>query len=220
MLRYILTSIICITAFIIIGIAVSPKPGFQIQSVIKFDELVSSVVSSYHSHLLDNFMIVLSEYGREIVWVGVIILFSIFKGWKGKKIALVIVISFLIIIPLNTLLKNYFERPRPPIEGQDIRITQNITQKVDFAYPSGHASIVSGGALILMMMFRKGKETIFSVVMMAEAILVCISRIYVGDHYLFDVIGGIMLGAGVSLCSISFSRYLDPIIARVQRYLK
>ncbi len=216
MLRYILTSIICITAFIIIGIAVSPKPGFQIQSIIKFDGAVSSVISAYHFDLLDEFMVLLSEYGREIVWVGVIILFSIFKGWKGKKIALVIVISFLIIMPLNTLLKNYFERPRPPIERPEI----HVTQKVDFAYPSGHASIVSGGALILMMMFRKEKETIFSVVMMAEAILVCISRIYVGDHYLFDVIGGIMLGAGVSLCSISFSRYLDPIIVRVQRYLK
>ena len=156
----------------------------------------------------------LSTYGREIVWAAVIVFMSIFTGWKGKKIAIIIVISFLIIMPLNTLFKYLFERPRPSIQVQEL----DIHPKNDFAYPSGHASIVSGGAAILLILFRKEKELLFSLILAVEAALVCISRIYVGDHFLFDVVGGILLGVGISLLSISFSRYLDPVIVGVRKY--
>ena len=196
------------------GVMLSPKLGYQNQEVIEFDEAMSSFIYNSHSNLIDHFMIVLSTYGREIVWVAVIVFMSIFTGWKGKKIAIIMIISFLIIMPLNTLFKYLFERPRPSIQVQEL----DILPKNDFGYPSGHASIVSGGAAILLILFRKEKELLFSLILAAEAALVCISRIYVGDHFLFDVVGGILLGVGISLLSISFSKYLDPVIVRVRKY--
>lgn len=200
----------------IMGVVLSPKLGYQVTTIIKLDEGITSLVYNTPSDHIDDFMILLSTYGREIVWPAVIVFMLIFAGWKGKKIALIIVISFLIIIPLNTLLKNFFERVRPVVERQEI----HVPQKTDFAYPSGHASIVSGGALILMVLFRKEKELIFSTILAGEAALVCLSRIYVGDHYFFDVIGGILLGTGISLMSISLSKYLDPVITGVRKYLE
>ena len=196
------------------GVMLSPKLGYQNQDVIEFDEAMSSFIYNSHSNLIDYFMIVLSTYGREIVWVAVIVFMSIFTGWKGKKIAIIMIISFLIIMPLNTLFKYLFERPRPSIQVQEL----DILPKNDFGYPSGHASIVSGGAAILLILFRKEKELLFSLILAAEAALVCISRIYVGDHFLFDVVGGILLGVGISLLSISFSKYLDPVIVRVRKH--
>lgn len=211
-----LIAIICISAFIIIGIVLSPKLGYQNASIIKVDATISSIINNSGSSLTDDFMIWMSMYGREVVWPVVIVFMSIFAGWKGKKIALILVISFLIIIPLNTLFKNFFERPRPPVETQEI----HIFQETDFAYPSGHASIVTAGALTLIILYRREKELILSIILACEAALVCISRIYLGDHYLFDVIGGILLGAGISLLSISLSRYLDPILISMRKYLK
>lgn len=196
------------------GVMLSPKLGYQNQEVIEFDEAMSSFIYNSHSNLIDHFMIVLSTYGREIVWVAVIVFMSIFTGWKGKKIAIIMIISFLIIMPLNTLFKYLFERPRPSIQVQEL----DILPKNDFGYPSGHASIVSGGAAILLILFRREKELLFSLILAAEAALVCIARIYVGDHFLFDVVGGILLGVGISLLSISFSKYLDPVIVGVRRY--
>lgn len=213
---YIFATIICIAVFMIMGVVLSPKLGYQITAIIKLDEGISSLIYSVHSDTIDEFMILLSTYGREIVWSAVIVFMAFFAGWKGKKIAVIIVISFLIITPLNTLFKNFFERPRPVVERQEIL----IAQKTDFAYPSGHASIVSGGALILMVLFRKEKELIFSAILAGEAALVCLSRIYVGDHYFFDVIGGIFLGTGVALMAISLSKYLDPVITCVRKYLE
>jgi len=215
-LKYILIAIICISVFIIIGIVLSPKLGYQEPSIIKVDATISSIINNSHSTLIDDFMIWMSMYGREVVWSVVIVFMSIFAGWKGKKIALIIVISFLIIMPLNTLFKNFFERLRPPVETQEL----HILQESDFAYPSGHASIVTAGALTLMILFRREKELILSIILACEAALVCISRIYLGDHYLFDVIGGILFGAGISLLSISLSRYLDPILIRMRKSLK
>ena len=195
---------------------VSPKLGYQVPSVINFDESVSAFI--YHSHYepIDEFMILLSNYGREIVWLGVIVFMGIFAGWKGKKIAVIIIISFLIIIPLNIVFKNFFERNRPPVEKQEIY----VPEKTDFAYPSGHASIVAAGAVILIILYRREKELIFSIVLAIEAALVCLSRIYVGDHYFLDVIGGALLGAGISFLTISLSKYIDPIMTRVRKRLQ
>jgi len=209
-------SIICVTIFIIIGITVSPKLGYQVPSVINFDESISSLI--YHSHYepIDDFMILLSNYGREIVWLGVIVFMSIFAGWKGKKIAVIIIISFLIIIPLNTVFKNFFERNRPPVEKQEI----HVPEKTDFAYPSGHASIVAAGAVILIILYRRESELIFSIALAFEAGLVCLSRIYVGEHYFLDVIGGVLLGAGISFLTISLSKYIDPIMTKVRKRIQ
>jgi len=198
------------------GFVLSPKLGYQITPIIKLDELITSLVYNAHSDLIDEFMILLSMYGREIVWSVVIAYLGLFAGWKGKKLAVIIIISFLIIMPLNTLLKNIFERPRPAVERQEIV----VPLKTDFAYPSGHASIVSSGALILMILYRKEKELIFSSLLAIESALVCLSRIYVGDHYFFDIIGGALLGSGISLLAILFSKYLDPVINSVRKYVE
>lgn len=209
-------SIICVTIFIIIGITVSPKLGYQVPSVISFDESVSSLIYNSHYEPIDEFMILLSNYGREIVWLGVIVFMGIFAGWKGKKIAVIIIISFLIIIPLNIGFKNFFERNRPPVERQEIY----VPEKTDFAYPSGHASIVAAGAVILLILYRREKELIFSIALAFEAALVCLSRIYVGEHYFLDVIGGVLLGAGISFLTISLSKYIDPIMTRVRKRIQ
>ena len=198
------------------GFILSPKLGFQNASVIKLDELITSFFYHIHHDNIDEFMILLSIYGREIVWSAVVAFLGVFAGWKGKKVAAIIIISFLIIMPLNVLLKNAFERPRPVVERQEIV----VPLKKDFAYPSGHASIVSSGALILMVLYRKEKELIFSSILAIEATLVCLSRIYVGDHYFFDIIGGALLGFGISLLLISFSKYIDQGLNVVRKYLE
>ena len=121
-MRYILAAIICIAVFMIMGFVLSPKLGYQNEDAIKLDEAITSLFFNTHSGHVDNLMILLSMYGREIVWSAVVVYFAIFAGWNGKKIALIIVISFLIIMPLNTILKDFFERLRPDIERPEINV--------------------------------------------------------------------------------------------------
>jgi len=59
-------------------------------------------------------------------------------------------------------------------------------------------------------MFRNTpKQSIVSIILALEAALVCVSRVYVGGHYPLDVVGGILLGVGVSLIFIGLEKRIE-----------
>ena len=89
MLRYIFASIICIAVFMIMGVVLSPKLGYQVPSIIELDEGISSLIYNAHSDHIDYFMILLSTYGREIVWSAVIVFMGIANEFTtfGKEVS-------------------------------------------------------------------------------------------------------------------------------------
>jgi membrane-associated phospholipid phosphatase len=140
-------------------------------------------------------MIYLTIYGRELFWVVVIVLLFIFGGSSGKKTAFILALIIIALIPIGMISKQVIERPRPVIPEKDILIQPDS----EFSFPSGHALIVSAGAATVLALFRDSKmKFAISLFLTLEAALVCISRVYVGGHYPLDVVGGVLLGVGVS----------------------
>jgi undecaprenyl-diphosphatase len=121
----------------------------------------------------------------------------------------VIAISMLILIPLGVLAKDTVARARPIIPKSDFLIAPDK----EYAYPSGHALIVSAGAAGALLLFRNTpRQLVVSIIMAIEAALVCISRVYVGGHYPLDVVGGILLGVGVSLIFVGIEKRIESIM--------
>jgi undecaprenyl-diphosphatase len=89
---------------------------------------------------------------------------------------------------LSVLLKEYFDRPRPP---QVFHLTPTMSQ----SYPSGHAmmsavTFLTLGAMVAeLVQGRRRRIYIFSVAS-AVTFLIGLSRVYLGVHYPTDVIVG------------------------------
>jgi undecaprenyl-diphosphatase len=63
--------------------------------------------------------------------------------------------------------------------------------------PSGHASTSFAGAVVLTALVRRAAPALFVL-----ALLVAVSRVYVGVHYPLDVVAGAALGAAVGLAAV------------------
>lgn len=178
---------------------ISPRTNPNINSEINTDKTIYLYINNLHFKPINQLMIYLSLYGREVVWAIVIILLFILGGSAGKKTAVILSITLIALIPIGTIAKQVIERPRPVIPISDFLISSDT----DFSFPSGHAVIVSAGAAIVLSLFRNSvKQWAISLILTLEAALVCFSRIYVGAHYPLDIVGGILLGVGVSFIFI------------------
>jgi undecaprenyl-diphosphatase len=167
--------------------------------------------------ILDSLMIVSSLYGREIFWFFMIVMLSLLGGIDGRKTALFLVLSILIISFLNTMLKDLIQRPRPEVSADRILVPQDK----EFSFPSGHASIVAGCAVTTAILFSNSeRRKIIVCFVMLEAALVCLSRVYVGVHYPSDILGGILLGAGISLGLIAIRGRIYQTIDFMRNFLK
>jgi membrane-associated phospholipid phosphatase len=100
---------------------------------------------------------------------------------------------------LNRLLKHSFQRARP-------RFDDPIFSFTGYSFPSGHtmtATVVYGAIAVLVFTKNKNRTLRIVVVTLAALLigLVGFSRIYLGAHYLSDVLGAIAEGlAWLSLC--------------------
>jgi membrane-associated phospholipid phosphatase len=159
-------------------------------------------------------MILLTQYGREVVWSIAIILLFIIGGWTGKKTAVVMGLAMLVLIPVVNAAKEIVARPRPIIPQTDLLIAADSK----YSFPSGHATIVSAGAAVVLMLFRdSARKLAISLILAVEAALVCFSRVYVGGHYPLDVFGGIFLGVGMALLFIGVTNYGEVVMLLLKR---
>jgi membrane-associated phospholipid phosphatase len=82
--------------------------------------------------------------------------------------------------------------------------------------------IVAAGAVVIIVMLNfsnnsspSWKKKAISIALAIEAAIVCFSRIYVGAHYPLDVVGGILLGVGVSLLFLSQATRIDNMYVKI-----
>ena len=217
--KYFVASLFILALFVLIASLVSPRVIPSANSTIAKSDSIAflDVNSSHYYSALTILMIWLTQFGREVFWPIAIISLFIFGGWTGKKTAVVIAISMLVLIPLGVLAKDIVARPRPVIPKSDFLIAADK----EYAFPSGHALIVSAGAAGALLLFRDTpRKLVISIILSIEAALVCISRVYVGGHYPLDVVGGILLGVGVSLIFVGIEKRIESLMIPIKNILK
>jgi undecaprenyl-diphosphatase len=217
--KYLVISIGVLTAFIIFALLVSPKLdlGFP-RPLREVDTKVFLQINKQHYAPLDQFMILITQFGRELVWPIVIVILFTSGGDTGKKAALIMALAMIILIPIGVLMKEIVARPRPFIPESEFILAADSK----YAYPSGHSLIVAAGATVSVAVLYRNpsrKMKAVSIALAVEASIVCFSRIYVGAHYPLDVLGGILLGVGISLLLLSYTSTIEKLQTTISKFL-
>lgn len=117
--------------------------------------------------------------------------------------ALHLLLAGLAVTLLTTLIKTGFAVPRPG----DFTETYG-----SFAFPSGHASgttvLMGLAASFIAQESRHQKRWPIYLLCSVPIVMVAISRLYLGVHWMTDIIGGVLLGLAVcGVARVSFSHF-------------
>jgi membrane-associated phospholipid phosphatase len=140
---------------------------------------------------LDLAAAVASALGSEVVAVLLVLLLLIF-GWQrrwGTAVALLLTTAGAQM--LNNVLKDLFQRTRPaPVVG--------LIPAQSFSFPSGHAMVsmafYSFLAYLSWRILRGWLRWVVTVAFLVLVLLIGLSRLYLGVHYLTDVVAGYIAG--------------------------
>ncbi len=126
-----------------------------------------------------------------------VLLFLLIKDRRLFVITLLVAtVSLSLTDSLSNILKHLFQRPRPFVDLKDAIVL--VGKGRSYSMPSSHASNSFSVALVLCYFISKLRDSklkgLFSIYALTVALVVALSRVYVGVHYPSDVIAGALLG--------------------------
>lgn len=203
--RSVRTSILLLTGFALFSFLVF----LRLSSAV--DVLATELLQILIPRLFDTPFSVLSLLGTFEVTT-IILLFFLLKSKLSWLQMGVLFTGFVAILGIETTLKHLLQHPRPPsnYHRYDLPIFLPTSRvETPFAYPSGH---LSRTAFLLVIAFfllpRKNKTNDPAVALLTVGFLMAVSRVYLGEHWTSDVIGGSLLGSGVGYLTWGFSSLL------------
>lgn len=124
------------------------------------------------------------------------------------------IIGWLIIIPasfVEVFGKLVLFHPGPPVFFHRSLLPTQLPSfyiHTDFSYPSGHMTrtifLVTVFLIIILLSWKNNSYKILAVLgLLGFAFMMFLTRIYLGEHWLSDVIGGSLLGVATAFLSAS-----------------
>lgn len=159
-----------------------------------------------HNQFFDYFFSFFSLRGSSIlIWLFVIVITLILEERKSpgiQKRDVVFIIVFLLsfsvsFVTSDLILKNVIKRVRP-YHSNTTLATASVAKSLaqcpkNYSFPSSHAATAFAAAAVITAFDRKRKWLYYAV-----AVLISLSRIYLGCHYFFDILVGGVIGWTIS----------------------
>lgn len=141
----------------------------------------------------DTLFLGITKLGEEIAFIAVMV---IILWCYDKRFGLLMGLNFLIASFTVNILKNTIQRPRPFAQDPSLSIGAHTH---GYSFPSGHTQSAASIYTTLGIHFGLRKKRIwFFALMLLVVVLVGLSRMYLGQHYLTDVLAGFFIGVIIS----------------------
>jgi membrane-associated phospholipid phosphatase len=185
--------------------------------VVRFDARIAHWFNQRWQSAWTPYMLVITHWHRP---VGVLVMAALLGGWMWRRRAFYWLLALLLSVPggmlLNVLLKYTFQRARPSFDDPLITLAT-------YSFPSGHTSGATFfyGLLAawLVCAYRGWGVRVFAVLLAVCMVgLVALSRVYLGAHYLSDVLAGVAEGgAWLAVCITAVSTLRRSRAARANQ---
>ena len=160
------------------------------------DQVIYSFIQNIRTPWLTEFMIVVSQaFEPTYVIIISLALIIVLLYHRHVRFALIYALSLLFGWLAESSLKLIFGFARP---------LNPILPTSTFSFPSGHATVVTIFAVLLVYFLHERMHNFFQrfILIIAAIILILLvgfSRLYLNAHWFSDVIAGYLLGAAISL---------------------
>jgi len=169
----------------------------MLERISSYESELFLFLNSYHNNFLDSFMWFVS--GR-IEWVAFVLfmIYILVKKTSWKESLLIILTIVLLATTCDqftsSFCKPFFARLRPthdPFFMDKVHVVFGYRGGL-YGFISSHAANSFGFAVFSSLLFR---HKYFTLSVFLWAIIVSYSRIYLGVHFISDIVGGMLVGS-------------------------
>lgn len=199
----------------------------MLEKILPYERDLFFLINGSHYQMLDYIMWIFSSLA---IWIPLIVIFLFAFIYKKKCCDWIpILIGVAIVILLcdqftSTICKPFFERYRPtnhPLFMDQVKTVFNY-RGGKYGFMSSHAANSFGFAIFTSLLFR---YRIYSVVVIFWALLSSYSRIYLGVHFISDVICGAIVGIVIGYMIYKLHMFIthklfDSSIAKIKECYK
>jgi membrane-associated phospholipid phosphatase len=173
-----------------------------------FDYESMLLVQKYTSSVVDKLFSFFTLLGSSEISLLIIVMIFIYIAIRIKKYFFAIFLYiFIYIIEIYSKLHIY--HPIPPVNLNryvfDFHFPSAFVVKTNYSFPSGHMARISFIMAILFYLnskLRNPFKKYNNIIIILTLLIMFISRIYLGEHWFSDCLGGMFLGFIVARMSI------------------
>jgi membrane-associated phospholipid phosphatase len=168
------------------------------------------LMNPWHHRPLDYFFMVFTFLGDGLFVIAIaLILFFL----KKRILSLMIISSYALSGIIAQALKYFFEEARPAVYLEKTNypyFIDEVTLHNLHSFPSGHTA--SAFALAAALAFAMRNKN-YSILFLLMATLVGYSRIYLGQHFMDDVLAGSVIGVvSAIVCELFLEKKINKIV--------